>query len=98
MGIIGQRPESGVRIDVERPHTGGPPWQYRGTAATSDLEIALNATIDAEGEVRVELGGAGNAELAEKVRLLLRAAFKHSAENDLPPARRIQRWRGEGGR
>ena len=95
MGIIGHKPESGVRIDVERSHGDGPPWRYRGTAATAEADFPVAATIDAAGEVRVELAGAAPGELAEKIRLILRAAHKHAADDGLPPPRRIQRWRPE---
>ncbi len=98
MGIIGQRPETGVRLDVERPQAGGPPWRYSGRAATAETELAVTATIDAGGEVQVEMGGAGGGDLAEKIRLILRAVYKHAAQDGLPPARRIQRWRPDAAR
>ena len=95
MGIIGQRPETGVRLDVERPQAGGPPWRYAGTAATAEGEVPVTATVDAAGEVQVELGGPGAGELAEKIRLIVRAVYKHAAQDGMPPARRIQRWRAD---
>ena len=96
MGIIGHKPETGIRIDVERPQAGGPPWRYRGTVATADAELAVGATITAAGEVQVELAGAGGgADLAEKIRLILRSVHKHATQDGLPPARRIQRWRAD---
>jgi hypothetical protein len=96
MGIVGGRPESGVRIllvrDAKEP---GPPWRYRGSLATPDAEHALGAVIDGAGEVIVELVGAP-AELAEKVRLILRTVHRQSiADGDRAPPRRIERWRGE---
>jgi hypothetical protein len=95
MGIIGQKPETGIRIDVERPQAGGPPWRYRGTVATVDAELAVGATITEGGEVQVELAGPAAGELAEKIRLILRSVHKHAAADGLPPARRIQRWRAD---
>jgi hypothetical protein len=88
MGIVGDRPESGVRITAERPIEGGPPWRYRGTAVTPTEDFAFEATIDAEGEVVVT--GAAPV-LAEKVRLILRTA----ARNAGAPARKIVRWRAD---
>ncbi len=98
MGIIGQKPETGIRIDVERPQAGGPPWRYRGTATTADAEFPVAATITLAGEVQVELASVAPGELAEKIRLILRAVHKHAAEDGIPPARRIQRWRADGSR
>ncbi len=98
MGIIGHKPETGIRIDMERPHAGGPPWRYRGTATTATAEFPVGATITEEGDVQVELASAAPGELAEKVRLILRAVHKHAADDGQPPARRIQRWRAEGAR
>jgi hypothetical protein len=100
MGIIGHKPETGIRIDVERPQAGGPPWRYRGTATTAEAEFPVGATIEASGDVKVELAGAAaasGADLAEKIRLILRAVHKHAAQDGLPPARRIQRWRADDG-
>jgi hypothetical protein len=115
MGIIGDTPESGVRIDVARPREGGPPWRYEGEAVTSTGRLRLAATVSADGEVVVELGadeaseaageagppGAADpssAATAERVRLLVRAAYKHArAEGGegQPPPRRILRWRAD---
>ena len=100
MGIIGTKPETGVRIDVERPQAGGPPWRYQGKATTADAEYPLGATIEASGEVSVELASVarGNvADLAEKIRLILRSTYKHADGDGIPPPRRIQRWRADDG-
>jgi hypothetical protein len=91
MAVIGARPLTGVRLDVERPHGEGPPWRYQGKLETPDAEIAIAATITSEGEVAVETAAPEDA--AEKARLILRTAWKH-ADGEAPP-RRIQRWRGE---
>ncbi len=88
MAVTGDRPESGVRLELERPREGGPPWEYRGRAATPDGEWPVAATIGAEGEVRVE----APPELQTKVSLILRTAFKHGQG---APPRKIVRWRGE---
>jgi hypothetical protein len=96
MPIVGPRPESGVRVDAERPLGGGPPWHYAGHAATPDASFALDATLGEDGSVEVRLPPEAPAGLDEKVRLLLRAAFKHAQGEERPPPRRIVRWRPEG--
>jgi hypothetical protein len=101
MGIVGQHPESGVRIDVQRARVGGPPWRYEGEAATPSELLPLRALVEADGSVTVELEGQSGPDrpaLAEKVRLMLRAAWKHGAQEDggaAAPPRRIVRWRPE---
>jgi hypothetical protein len=191
VSIVGERPESGVRIEVERPHRGGPPWSYQGEAITSGARIRLLAVVDAGGGVTVEFpsgefrsgefrsdefpsgefpsgefpsgefpsgefpsgefpsgefpsdeapavpapgeSATGNrsgsklfaegvpgtdetcsfsgegprkttrhvsarhlrADLADRVRLILRAAWRHAKEDGVPPPRRIVRWRPE---
>ena len=107
MGIVGERPESGLRIDVERARAGGgaategPPWTYEGHVTTPNARVAVRAVVEASGSVTVSLEDA-NEELAEKVKLILRASYKHAqterseqATPDAPaaPPRRIQRWR-----
>jgi hypothetical protein len=93
MSIVGSSPESGVRIDVTRPREGGPPWQYAGEAVTSATHFALSATVSAEGDVVVDLPGEAPEGVADRVRLLLRAAYKHAREDGQPPPRRVVRWR-----
>lgn len=101
MGIVGDRPESGVRIVLERPRDGGPPWIYGGEAQVPDGAFALTVTIDDAGAVVVSLGepvgaspaGPPDAELSERVRLLVRTVYKQSKADGEPPARRIVRWR-----
>jgi hypothetical protein len=109
MPIVGPRPESGIRVDVERPLStdGGPPWRYAGHVATPDASFALDATVGEDGSVEVSLPPEAPAGLDEKVRLLLRAAFKHAQggapppgdagrDRPRPPPRRVVRWRPEG--
>jgi hypothetical protein len=106
MPIVGPRPESGIRVDVERPLSpaalaqtstdGGPPWRYAGHVATPEASFALEATLSEDGSVHVSLSPDAPGGLDEKVRLLLRAAFKHAQGESRPPPRRIVRWRPEG--
>jgi hypothetical protein len=93
MAIVGHPPESGTRIDVERPRVGGPPWSYRGEAATNGARFALVATVGAVGTVSVELSDEAPPGLAEKARLIVRAAWKHAQADGAPPPRHIVRWR-----
>jgi hypothetical protein len=95
MPIVGDHPETGVRIEVTRALAGGPPWFYRGEAVTRDARFALDATVSAEGAVDVALPREAPDGVAERTRLLLRTAWKHAAEDALPPPRHIVRWRAD---
>lgn len=83
MAIVGDRPESGVRIEVEL-HP-GEPLEYRGRVQTPDADYAIVVIGDAVSGVSEELG--------EKVRLLVRAALRHAEADGRPPPPRIARWR-----
>lgn len=108
VAIVGDRPQSGVRIALERPRGAeDPPWSYTGEAAVPDAVFPLRVTVTAEGVVEVVLDPARGDErpgapatapppdLAEKVRLIVRTAFKQAQADGEPPAGRIVRWRGE---
>jgi hypothetical protein len=95
MSIIGSTPESGVRIEVARPREGGPPWRYEGEAVTATARFALVSTVSAEGDVVVALPAEAPEGIGERVRLLMRAAYKHAREDAQPPPRRVVRWRAE---
>jgi hypothetical protein len=100
VSIAGERPESGVRIAIDRDRNSGPPWEYRGSAHLPETSFPLRVTVSEDGTVEVELsaaeGGAGPpADLAEKVRLIVRTAYKQAKADGEPPAWRIVRWRGE---
>jgi hypothetical protein len=101
VAIVGERPETGVRIAIERPREGGPPWAYAGTAALPDAIFPVEVTVGSEGEVAVvlaparESGIAPPADLAEKIRLIVRTAYRQAKTDDEAPAFRIVRWRGE---
>src|SRR5262249_47894610 len=99
MGIVGERPESGVRITVQMvvgPRAsfpeGVPPGVsvYEGAAVTATSEHALRATIDPAGEVSVEVADGAPPDLAEKVRLILRTVVRES-DGALP--HKVSRWR-----
>lgn len=95
MGIVGDQPESGVRIDVERPLRQAAPWTYAGHAVTPDARFAVQAVVDGEGGVTVDVEPGAPAGLSERVRLLLRSAVKHAREDGADPPRRIVRWRAD---
>jgi hypothetical protein len=94
VGIVGGRPESGVRVDVERAREPAQaPWRYEGEAATPEAAHRVAVVVEAGGAVSVELPPEAPAGLAEKVRLIVRAAWKHAHDDGAPPPRRIVRWR-----
>jgi len=105
MAIAGERPETGVRIAIERDPSGEAPWRYAGAAHLPEGDVPIRVTVSAAGdvEVTVDVGGAGAPglsvasapDLAERVRLIVRAVFRQAAADGAPPAWRIVRWRGE---
>ena len=78
-----------MRIAIERPRDGGPPWRYEGFVHTPDASANVVVIVTENGEVTVE------GPEAEKVRLIVRTVFKQAKSDGEPPARRIVRWRGE---
>jgi hypothetical protein len=93
MAIIGARPLSGMRLELERPRGDTAPFRYEGAVKTRDAETPVVGSIDAQGDVTVT-GPGLDEDTIEKVRLLIRAACKHARAEDRPPPLRIQRWRG----
>jgi hypothetical protein len=93
MGIVGYHPETGLRLEVERQPGEGPPWRYQGEAVTPSARFQVAALIAGGGGVSVELQDGAPDTLAEKARLLVRAASKHAREDGGAPPRRIVRWR-----
>jgi hypothetical protein len=95
MPIVGNHPETGVRVVVERSVAGEPPWRYEGEAVTQNARFWLVAVVDAGGGVAVELPADAPAHLADRARLIIRAAYKHAADGGSSPPRRIARWRAD---
>ncbi len=93
MAIIGERPESGMRLEIERPRGDAAPFRYEGWVKTPETKTAVAVLIDGPGEVSV-VGEGLDKDTIEKVRLLIRAACKHARTEGRPPPLRIQRWRG----
>jgi hypothetical protein len=105
VSIVGERPQTGVRIAIERPRTDGPPWQYGGTAALSNAIFPVRVTVSEVGDVDAVLspateppeasGHAPPADLAEKIRLIVRTVYRQAKSDGEPPAFRIVRWRAD---
>lgn len=101
VAIIGERPETGVRIAVERPREGGPPWIYAGTASLPVDVYPVQVTVTEAGEVDVALspsrdgGVVPPADLAEKIRLIIRTAYRQGKSDGEAPAFRVVRWRAD---
>lgn len=100
MPIAGDRPETGVRIQIERDRSReDPPFRYAGSAHLPDASFPVAVVVDGAGEVTVTVSPAPGAEppadLAEKVRLIVRTVYRQAKADDEPPAWRIVRWRGE---
>lgn len=101
MSIVGDKPESGVRIVLERPRYGGPPWIYEGTAELPETRYPIRVVISDAGAVDVHAADAGTEgsgnplpdDLASRIRLLVRTVFRQAHADGEPPARRIVRWR-----
>ncbi len=96
MGIVGEHPESGVRIDVQRARLGGPPWRYEGEVATPTNRHPMTAIVEADGTVAVEVDGeeaGGSSGVVAQVRLMIRAAYKHARDDGTAPPRHLVRWR-----
>jgi hypothetical protein len=95
MAIIGEQPDGGLRVVAERPKTLGPPWRYEGEAAVPSARFRLVATLEADGSVDVDVDAEAPAGLADKVRLMVRTAWRRAREDGLSPPYRIARWRGD---
>jgi hypothetical protein len=96
MAIVGSHPESGVRVNIERPQEGGPPWDYQGEAITPTARYRVKATVAADGDIDVVLAADAPKGLADKTLRVLRSAWKHSRADGAPPPRHVVRWRPDG--
>lgn len=87
-----------MRITIERARDGGPPWHYRGAAHLPEKSHPIDVTLAADGTATVGVAPSGDGaapptDLAERVRLIVRTAFRQAASDGQLPARRIVRWR-----
>jgi hypothetical protein len=91
--IASERPETGLRIQLERdPKVKAAPYVYRGAAITPDASFEGEVVVGEDGRVDVAIESAP-PELVEKVRLIVRTVVRQA--DGEPPAWRIVRWRGE---
>lgn len=88
MGIIGERPESGVRVTLTRDASGA----YVGEATTSAERYPVRVAVGEGDAVDVTVEG-GDEALAERVRLIVRTAIRHARADGRALPRSIQRWR-----
>lgn len=84
-----------MRIALERDKQAGPPWNYRGAAHVPEASFECVVVVSQQGDVEVTLPSDAPADLPEKVRLIVRTAFKQASADGEPPAWKINRWRGE---
>jgi hypothetical protein len=83
MAIAKGRPETGFRIALERATE--EPLVYEGTLQTPEGEHAIRI----EGDIVVGC----DADVADKIRLLVRTAIRHAESDGRRPPLRITRWR-----
>lgn len=101
MPIVGDKPETGVRIAVERSGEAGPPWTYEGSVQMPNASLLIRCVVGEDASVEAALVDDQDRSrpdapaLLEKARLIVRAAAKQAHVEGLPPPRRIVRWRGE---
>jgi hypothetical protein len=94
MPIIGEFPEAGIRVEIERSREGDPPWTYRGQAVTPIARWEMTAVVSAAGAVEVTMPAGAPDGTADRVRRIVRSSWKHAQdEGSRAPPRRIVRWR-----
>jgi hypothetical protein len=94
MSISEGNPDSGLRVVLTLEGAASPNGhaRYVGEARTKSEQRALVVSVGDGDAVAVEIEG-GNEDLAERVRLLVRAAVRHARADGRPLPRSIQRWR-----
>jgi hypothetical protein len=99
VAIVGDRPETGVRILIERDKSREDSlWIYSGAAHLPGASFPVSVLVDGTGEVTVTFAVSPTpppADLAERVRLIVRTVYRQAKADDEPPAWKIVRWRGE---
>jgi hypothetical protein len=95
--IVGDRPETGLRIAIERPPSpGAPPLTYMGAVHAPGASHAVEVHVGEDGEVTVrflEAPPADEAALADRVRLVVRTVLRRAQGDGRPAPLRIHRWR-----
>lgn len=89
MGVVDTK--HGVRVALEKQETPGE-TRYVGTLSDDEREFRVAFLVAADGAVS-SAGGDAPAELTERARLIVRSALKQAQSFELPPPRRITRWR-----
>jgi hypothetical protein len=90
-----------MRIALERDKHAPAPFRYRGAVYVPDASFEAEVTVTEDGEVDVSLGAdpvsraAAPADVAEKVRLIVRTVHRQAKADGEPPAWKINRWRGD---
>ncbi len=97
MSIVGRNPESGMRLMLERPREGGPPWKYEGAVYTPTSSHPMRVEVSSDGTVEIEVEDLTSRGLIQRAKQMVRAAYKHAADQNQAPPREIQRWRGSSG-
>ena len=61
----------------------------------SDARFRLVATVDSDGTVEVEIDPEAPPGLADRIRLMVRTAWRRASEDGLHPPVRLARWRAD---
>lgn len=88
MGVVDTN--HGMRVTLEKRE--GDALRYLGTVSEDDARFAIALSVDDELRVTLDESDAPAA-LGERVRLIVRTALKQAQSLELPPPRRITRWR-----
>lgn len=91
MGVLDTK--HGFLVTLQRLDLGDGAYGYAGTVAEHDVTHAVQFLVAADGTVALDVASPCPAELGERARLVVRASLKQNAGLDLPPPRRITRWR-----
>ena len=85
---------SALKVELSRDaRTLTAPFTYAGTVHRGTEKIQVEAVLHADGAVTVT---AADKDVAERIRLLIRAVHKQTQAEGLPtPPRKIVRWREE---
>jgi hypothetical protein len=86
VAIVGDKPDHGIRVRLERTARG-----YDGTATTKDARWSISIVIDDDGEVDVT--GDAPDDVRERVRLIVRVEARNAKASGANLPRSIQRWR-----
>ena len=86
MSIVGERPESGMRLKLVLDAS---KRVYEGTATTPDQQWVVRVDLDGDVSVKTD----APEEVAEYTRRVVRVAAKNAKADGVGVPRTIQRWR-----